>query len=534
MKSLFIIILSLSIVGITAITSNSTQYWAKTYGGSEGDSAYSTQQTIDGGFIVAGTTYSFGVGLSDIWMLKLDSGGNIVWQKTYGGFKGDSARSVQQTTDGGYILAGVIGYPPPPGMTPISKDETTSSCSGIWVLKLTENGNVSWQNCYGMTEGDKPTAINQTSDGGYILVGNTHYSSSTNIWVLKLDSSGDIIWQKTYVGSIIDNSTTIHQTMEGGYIIAGETLSFGDVDDCFWVLKLDKSGNVSWQKIYKVSVFGLVLSCSIQQTADGGYILAGDAGDPVVRLGIHVLKLDSNGDIVWKKTYEESDLGDLDYFSSIHQTSDGGYILAGDVKNNAGYKDSSYDFWVLKLNDNGDVMWRKVYIVSVYDSINSIQTTSDGGYIVTAETLGAGFQDILIMKLDSNGDIPFCDIVVTSNVMVSDTDINFEDRTAIVQSTFATITETNIIPQDSSAEITTICGGGFELCLLERIYGEHSEEIKLIRHFRDEVLSTTPEGQELIRLYYQWSPAIVKAIEDDEEFKKEVKETIDGIMLLIE
>ena len=207
MKSLFIIILSLSIVGITANASHSAQYWAKTYGGSGGEGANSVQQTIDGGFIVAGTTSSFGVGLHDIWMLKLDSGGNIVWQKTYGGFEVDSARSIQQTTDGGYILAGYIGYPVPPGMTPISKDETISSCGGIWLLKLTESGNVSWQNCYGMTEVDKPTAINQTSDGGYIIVGNTHYTTPTDIWVLKLDSSGDIIWQKTYGGNGIDNST---------------------------------------------------------------------------------------------------------------------------------------------------------------------------------------------------------------------------------------------------------------------------------------------------------------------------------------
>jgi hypothetical protein len=481
---------------------------------------------------VAGTTSSFGVGLSDIWMLKLDSGGNIVWQKTYGEFEGDSACSIQQTTDGGYILAGVIGYPPPPGMTPISKDETTSSCGGIWVLKLTENGNVSWQNCYGMTVVDKPTAINQTSDGGYIIVGNTHYTTSTDIWVLKLGSSGDIIWQKTYGGSSIDNSTTIHPTMEGGYIIAGKTSSFGAVNNDFWVLKLDKSGNVSWQKIYKMSVFGLVVNCSIQQTADGGYILAGDAGDPVVRFGIHVLKLDSSGDIVWQKTYEESDWDDLDYFSSIHQTSDGGYIVAGDVVNNAGYKDSSSDFWVLKLDNNGDVMWRKVYIVSVYDSINSIQITSDGGYIVTAETFGAGF-DILIMKLDSNGEIPYCNIVVTSNVKVSDTDINFEDSTAIVRSTFAPITETNVVPQDSSAEITTICGGDFELCLLEEIYGETSKRIEVLRKFRDDVLSQTASGREIIRLYYQWSPAIVKAMEDDEGFKEEVKEMVDVILPFI-
>ena len=532
MEKLTLLSLIILFVSTSAQTSPSAQYWAKTYGGNSYDSAYSIQQTIDGGFIVAGQTSSFGSGGLDSWILKLDRNGNLSWQKTYGETEWDSFTSIQQTLDGGYIMAGYIGYPLPPEKMPILKNEDVSTCSGIWVVKLTDSGNVFWQNCYGMTEVDKPTAINQTSDGGYILVGNTHYTSFTDIWVLKLDSNGNISWQKSYGGNKSDSAYSIQQTKDGGYVVAGKTDLAASSSSDFLVLKLDNSGNVSWQKIYKVSVFGSVHSCSIQQTADEGYILAGDAGEPLNNVDIYLLKLSSNGDIIWQKTYRESDWDDEAYFSSIQQTSDGGYILAGIVVNNAGYKNTSDDLWLLKLDIDGNLIWRNVYDVSYSDSMYSAQQTSDGGYILAADTLGAGYKDILIMKLDSNGEIPFCDIVSNSTVIVSDTDMDFEDSTVTVQSTSATITETNIIPQDSLAEITTICGG-VGPCLVERIYGEYSEGTKIIRNFRNDVLSQTLIGQELISLYYQWSPTIVKAMEEDEEFKEQVKKLTDTILLLL-
>lgn len=521
MKNLFITFLVVLIVGITTNDTHSSHYWAKTYGGIGNDYASSIQETSDGGYIVAGYTNSFGAGGLDFWILKLDGSGNICWQKTYGRNEWDSAFAIQQTTDGGYIVAGRIGYPPPPEEISVSGAKTTSSCSGIWILKLDSNGEISWQYCYGMSQVDKPTSIRQTTDGGYIVIGNTHSSFPADIWVLKLNGNGEIAWQKTYGGSGFDYAYSIQQTTNGGYIIAGSTESFGSVWDEFWVLRLESDGNISWQKTYRVS--DLVLNSSILQTADGGYILAGDAGDPVFRFGIHVLKLDGNGTIIWQKFYEEFDCDDLDYFSSIQQTSDGGYIIAGEVEYNAGYPDFDYDCWLLKLDNNGDVIWRKVYKAS--NSITSLQQTTDGGYIVTAH---AGF---LIMKLDSNGEIPFCDIVVTRNVKVSETFISDVDTNIVGQSTSATITDTNVSPQESSAEITTICGGDY--CSIEQIYGEHSEEVEILRYFRDNILSKTPEGQEIIRLYYEWSPMIVKAMEENEEFKEAIKEMIDGILLLI-
>jgi len=216
--------------------------WAKTYGGSSSDYVKSIQQTTDGGYIVAGSTYSFAAGVIDFWVLKLDSSGNVTWQKTYGGSGGDSASSIQQTTDDGYIVAGY----------------TNSFAAGVidfWVLKLDSSGNVTWQKTYGGSESDFASSIQQTTDGGYIVAGSTHSfgAGDEDFWVLKLDSSGNVTWQKTYGGSGGDSASSIQQTTDGGYIVAGSTHSFGAGSSDIWILKLDSSGEISGCDIIKTS-----------------------------------------------------------------------------------------------------------------------------------------------------------------------------------------------------------------------------------------------------------------------------------------
>jgi len=175
MFSVLVFSLSLFLAGIA-----SAGQWAKTYGGTGDDYAYSIQQTSDGGYIVAGYTGSSGAGLADFWVLKLKSDGTVDWQKTYGGGGYDSASSIQQTSDGGYIVAGV----------------TTSFGAGgydFWVLKLDGSGNVQWQKTYGGTGNDYANSIQQTTDGGYIVAGvTTSFGAGGDFWVLKLDSSGNV------------------------------------------------------------------------------------------------------------------------------------------------------------------------------------------------------------------------------------------------------------------------------------------------------------------------------------------------------
>jgi hypothetical protein len=220
---------------------SSATYWAETYGGRYGtDAAYSVQQTADGGYVVAGYTTSFGAGRADVWVLKLNSWGGVEWQKAYGGDYDDEARSIQQTSDGGYIVGGF-----------------TNSFDGIGgeflVLKLNSIGSVEWQKTYGSSSHDWAFSLRQTLDGGYVVAGYTTSfgAGSGDFWVLKLNSTGGVDWQKSYGGSDYDAASSVEQTSDGGYIVAGGTMSLGVsppywyVQDA-WVLKLGAGGDIVW------------------------------------------------------------------------------------------------------------------------------------------------------------------------------------------------------------------------------------------------------------------------------------------------
>ena len=237
--------------------------WQKTYGGSAYDYANSVQQTADGGYIIAGSTESFGVASEDVWVLKLDGNGDVVWQKTYGGDANyDYANSIQQTADGGYIVAGF----------------TTSFGEGngdAWVLKLDGNGDVVWQKTYGGSGTDFAYFVQQTAEGGYIVAGFTRSFGESNgdAWLLKLDQDGNVTWQKAYGSTGTESANSIQQTSDGGYIVAGTTTTFSTGPRDAWLLKLDQDGNVTWQKTYGGIDYDLIFF--IQQTTDGGYIAAG-------------------------------------------------------------------------------------------------------------------------------------------------------------------------------------------------------------------------------------------------------------------
>jgi len=212
---------------------NGNVQWAKTYGGTSYEEATSVQQTSDGGYIVAGWTGSFGAGGSDFFLIKTDANGNIIWAKTYGGTNNDSASSVQQTSDGGYILAGY----------------TTSFGAGlsdVFLIKTDANGNVQWAKTYGGTNNDWAYSVQQTSEGGYIVAGTTRSFGvgSYNIFFIKTDANGNIIWAKTYGGTGGDEAYSVQQTSDGGYILAGRTYSFGAGTWDAFLIKTDADGNI--------------------------------------------------------------------------------------------------------------------------------------------------------------------------------------------------------------------------------------------------------------------------------------------------
>jgi len=434
------VFVSISVIAASGFVAPPLIEWQHSLGGWDTEKAFSIQQTTDGGYIVAGYSESWDYDVPgnyfhfDVWVVKLDSTGVPTWSKNYGGSSSEEAHSIRQTADGGFIVGGYTGSPnydllnnqgygrnpwvfkldntgtaghppaiawqmprPTTGTDPfnygvesiqqttdggyILTGDASDSIKGYqyWIAKLTSGGSVSWQKYYGGPEWDGPKSINQTSEGGYIVVGTTLSNSGDvsgnhacvsggcgapeDIWVVKLDSNGGLIWQKCLGGNDKEYGSDIHQTPDGGYIVAGSSYSdngdvTGHVGDPgkpdYWVVKLDRDGNKVWDRSIRSGVADL--ATSIDLTADGGYVVAGNSDmgsgnylDDRGSENIVVVKLDSAGNVVWKKT-----LGGMsaDYGSDIQQTTDGGFIvcgysgaISGDVTENKG----EVDFWVVKL-----------------------------------------------------------------------------------------------------------------------------------------------------------------------------------------
>jgi probable HAF family extracellular repeat protein len=413
--------------------------WAKTYGGADEDYAFSIQQTSDSSYIVAGGTFSFGV---NAWILKLGTEGNVLWQKTYGGSDEDYASSIQQTPDGGYIVAG----------TTYSSD----SYGDAWVFKLDSSGNIEWEKIYGISHREElGQFILQTPEGGFFVTGNIYTSSmgtaDNYTWVLKLDSGGNIQWQKAYgSGSRSNWTNSIQHTSDGGYILAGNIGAFsGSGTSDSWVLKLDSGGNVQWQKAYGDSNND-ERAYSIRQTSDLGYIVAGEIYSPSPSHNAWLFKLDSAGAIQWQKIY---DIGSWESLRSIQETPEGGYIATGSSGGSSGR--------FLKLDSYGNVQVERTY--SEIQDPNSLQQTSDGGYIMAGFARsygGAGGAEALVLKLDSSGNIPGCQIIGTSNATVIDTNIDVTTPSVEETITNATAQTNTATVTDTNATVTEVCYNG--------------------------------------------------------------------------
>jgi hypothetical protein len=428
--------------------------WQKSFGGSNPDEGKCIQQTSDGGYITIGSTYSFdgdvinNQGLTDCWIIKTNDQGIIEWQKTLGGSGNDVGNSIQQTSDGGFILVGHT--------TSVDGDVTLNNGYGnsiwgdIWVVKLNSLGIIQWQKTLGGSDDEYGAMVNQTNDGGYIVVGSsrsidgdlTENHGSFDYWVIKLSSVGSIQWQKSLGGSAYDVAQSIIQSTDGGFVIVGYSASndgnvignHGSSD--IWVVKLSNLGIMQWQKC--LGGTGSELGYSIQQSNDGGYVIAGStASNDGDITGYHgagawgtgdswVVKLNGSGLLQWQKTFGGSD---DEIGHSIQQTSDGGYIVLGSTGSNDGdvfgYSGGvGWDFWIVKMNNSGTIQWQKTLGGSDDDIGYSIQQTSDGGYIFTGSSLSEngsisgshGGGDCVVMKLINCG--------VASNVTINETACN--------------------------------------------------------------------------------------------------------------
>jgi hypothetical protein len=381
---LFIVVDSALVEASATVARAPEEEWNRTFGGSGGDGASSVQQTTDGGYILAGTTWSYGAGSADSWLVKTNSAGNEEWNRTFGGSYKDYPLSVQQTTDGGYILAGV----------------TCSYGAGsadFWLVKTNSAGNEEWRRTFGGSDYDIAHSVQQTTDGGYILVGVTssYGAGSADSWLVKTNSAGNEEWSRTFGGSDSDYARSVQQTTDGGYILAGKTYSYGAGSADSWLVKTNSGGNEEWSRTFGGSDYDG--ASSVQQTTDGGYILVGTTSSyGAGSWDFWLVKTDSAGNEEWRRTFGGSD---YDMAHSVQQTTDGGYILAG--KTNS-YGAGSADFWLVKTNSGGNEEWSRTFGGSDFDFAWSVQQTSDGGYIIVGITCsyGSGEEDVWLIKLE--------------------------------------------------------------------------------------------------------------------------------------
>jgi hypothetical protein len=277
---------------VARLTAAGALVWQKYYGGSGFEGASSVQETASLDIVVAGMTNSYGAGDADFWVLMLDSLGNSQWQRTYGGAGADQATSIQETFTGGTSDGFVVI-----GLT----HSFGAGNADIWVLKLGSAGSIQWQQTYGGTGDDSTGAfgmmgsIQQTASGGYILAGSTESFGAGGIdaWLLELNSVGVIQWQKTYGGNLRDIAAEARQTPNGDFVVAGLSS-----DGNFWGMRLAAGGNILWEKIYSVSTIPLFGARGVDLTSDGGFVFAGGTMScGFACIDFYVVKVDKNGEI---------------------------------------------------------------------------------------------------------------------------------------------------------------------------------------------------------------------------------------------
>lgn len=364
--------------------------WMKTFGGLGFDLGWSVQQTTDEGYIITGDIDSYGTRSGDVWLIKTDANGHKVWDTSFGGANTEEGYSVQQTTDGGYIITGDTG-------------SFGAGSYDFWLIKTDDNGNEQWNRTFGGANTDLGYSGQQTRDGGYILTGIagvTHVGDgNADVWLVKTDTNGIEQWNRTFGGiNTDDGGWSVQQTNDAGYIITGFSYSFGAGLCDIWLVKTDDNGNEQWNRTFGGE--GYEVGSSVQQTIDGGYIISGFTNSfGAGNYDVWLIKTDDNGNQQWNRTFGGINMDDC---HTVQQTSDGGYIITGTTDS---FGAGEADVWLIKTDANGEKVWDKTFGGRQNDLGNDAQQTSDNGYILTGITTsyGAWTGDIWLIKTDSQG-----------------------------------------------------------------------------------------------------------------------------------
>jgi hypothetical protein len=357
--------------------------WEQTFGGSVGNSTgRRVQQTTDGGYIIVGTTTSFGANNSRYYLVKTDSSGKQQWEQTFGGSVGNgTGRGVQQTTDGGYIIVG-------------QTDSFSSGKLKVYLVKTDSSGSMQWQQTYGGNKYNFGATVQQTTDGGYVFFGTTVADNHYLAYLVKTDSSGTMQWEQTFPGPYDQNGgTSVRQTTDGGYIITGTAIQSRDQSYAY-VAKTDSSGKVQWEQTFGGK--GLTTGMSVQQTKDSGYVIGGATNSSGAgKQEFYLIKTDSSGTKQWQQTFGGN--GDSIAYA-VQQTNDGGYIIGGTDSLTAANRTQAL---LVKTDSSGNMQWQETLSGNGDCAAYDVQQTNDSGYIVVGSTYPghASLVDVYLAKL---------------------------------------------------------------------------------------------------------------------------------------
>lgn len=361
--------------------------FAKKYGGSGYDYGYSVKQTFDNGYIIAGSTTSYGSGGSDAYLVKIDSNGYQMWNQLFGGINIDKGFSIKETNDSGLVIAGY----------------TNSFGNGgydMYVIRTNKMGDTLWTKTYGGADWDFGFSIDITSDGGYIVAGGTYSSGNGNedMYLVKLNSNGDTLWTKTYGGTNEDEAKSVKQTSDGGYILAGYTKSYGDINGDIYIVKTTLTGDTSWTK--KIGGLNADEAADIIEAANGEFVLVG--GTKSLGVGgydCQIARLSITGNILWSQTYGTLN---YNYATSVVETNTGNLVFSNTTEDSgAGLRDGNIFF----ANMAGGFVDTRTYGSAFNEEVFSIAKCRDKGFIICGYTEGYSsvFSDMYVVKTDSLG-----------------------------------------------------------------------------------------------------------------------------------
>ena len=439
-----------------------SKIWDKTIGGNDYDFATASIATNDGGFVLVGPSSSgisgdkteanrggineFGFPFNDYWVVKINSLGHKVWDKTFGGNGEDFATSVVATNDGGFVIAGYSN-------SGISGEKTQASKGLIdfWILKINGSGLKEWDKTIGGNNDDMAFSITNATDGGFVIAGNsssdisgdkTEDNPSSSVygdyWVVKLSSTGIKVWDKQISGPSFDSVKSITTTTDGGFVVVGNSTSGIGYDKTeagrgqrdYWIVKLNSTGQIVWNK----TIGGNKSDdpSAVVASNDGGFVIVGNSNSDIISEKTEacfgsddywIVKINSSGQKVWDNTFGGSG---LERGGSLVSLVDGSFIIVGSSESNiSGNKSEASigfeDFWLVKIDNLGQKIWDKTFGSTATDRANAITKSSDGGFV----TVGVSQGGISADKTEvNNGGYDYWILKISDSIVLFETITN--------------------------------------------------------------------------------------------------------------